>query len=97
MAGSGQPVAVPNGYTMRRRDIAAFRPLAATFGFAETTGAALLGDVLMFAVGPVQFHLGIAAPGGGLIHAHAGLRRVVLGAPGADWAPAGHWRLIEQD
>ena len=95
MAASGRPITVPNGYAMRQRDICAFRPLAPEFGFAETTGIALPGDVLMFAVGPVQFHLGITSQGGGLVHAHAGLRRVVLGAPGADWQPAGHWRLIE--
>jgi uncharacterized membrane protein len=82
---------------MRLRDLAAFEPLAAQFGFVEATGSALPGDVLMFVVGPVQFHLGIAASGGGLVHAHAGLRRVVLGAVGADWQRAGHWRLIEQD
>lgn len=97
MAGMGRPVAVPNGYTMRLRDIAAFRPLATGFGFAETGGDILPGDVLMFAVGPVQFHLGIAAAGGHFIHAHAGLRRVVIGPADADWQPAGHWRFIEQD
>jgi cell wall-associated NlpC family hydrolase len=97
MAGSGRRVAVPNGYTMRLRDLSAFHPLAAQFAFTETPGPALPGDVLMFAVGPVQFHLGIASRTGLLVHAHAGLRRVVLGAPGADWQPAGHWRLIEQD
>lgn len=97
MAAAGRPVAVPNGYAMRLRDFAAFRPLAATFGLAEAAGAVLPGDVLMFAVGPVQFHLGIAGADGDLIHAHAGLRRVVLGPPGADWQGAGHWRLIEQD
>jgi cell wall-associated NlpC family hydrolase len=97
MAASNRPVAVPNGYALRLRDLSAFEPLAGGFGFAEVAGPALPGDVLMFAVGPVQFHLGIAARGGGLVHAHAGLRRVVLGAPGPDWQPAGHWRLIEQD
>jgi cell wall-associated NlpC family hydrolase len=97
MASSGRPVAVPNGYALRLRDLSAFEPLAARFGFAETTGPAFPGDVLMFAIGPVQFHLGIAARGGRLVHAHAGLRRVVLGPPGTDWEAAGHWRLIEQD
>lgn len=95
MAGIGRPIAVPNGYAPRLRDLAAFRPLAAAWGFAEAAGAPLPGDVLMFAVGPVQFHLAIAAPDGLFIHAHAGLRRVVLGPAGADWHPAGHWRLIE--
>lgn len=97
MAASGRPVMVPNGYAMRRRDLSAFRPLAGQFGFAETTGAPLPGDVMMFAIGPVQFHLAIASRNGSLVHAHAGLRRVVLGVAGADWQPAGHWRLIEQD
>ncbi len=98
MAGIGRPLAVPNGYAMRLRDIAEFRPLAPTFGFEEITGAVRPGDVLMFAVGPVQFHLGIMGrSSGGLVHAHAGLRRVVIGSAGSDWRPAGHWRLIEQD
>ncbi len=97
MAGIGRPVAVPNGYALRLADLAAFRPLAARFGFAEAVGDILPGDVLMFAVGPVQFHLAVAARDGLLVHAHAGLRRVVLGPAGADWRPAGHWRLLEQD
>ena len=97
MAECGRPVTVPNGYAMRLRDLAAFRPLAATWGFIEADGPAEPGDVLMFTVGPVQFHLAIAARHGLLVHAHAGLRRVVLGPAGADWRPAGHWRLLDQD
>ena len=97
MAGVGQAVAVPNGYAMRLRDISAFRPLAAGFGFCEVADAIRPGDVLMFAVGPVQFHLAIAARGDSFIHAHAGLRRVAVGPAGGDWRLAGHWRLIEQD
>jgi cell wall-associated NlpC family hydrolase len=97
MARMGRVVAVPNGYAMRLRDIAAFRPLAGEFGFSEAAGPVRPGDVAMFAVGPVQFHLGIASCGGNFVHAHAGLRRVVIGPPGSDWRLAGHWRLIEQD
>lgn len=97
MAGIGRPVALPNGYAMRLRDIEAFRPLAAQFGFAAAGGGILPGDVLMFAVGPVQFHLGIASRDGNLVHAHAGLRRVVVGPIGQDWQAAGHWRFNEQD
>jgi hypothetical protein len=51
------------------------------------------GDVVMFQVGPNQFHLAIAARCGGFVHAHAGLRRVVLTSPPAEWRVAGHWRL----
>jgi cell wall-associated NlpC family hydrolase len=102
MAGIGRPVAVPNGYALRLADLAAFRPLAAGFGLEElggmeAAGDARPGDVLIFAVGPAQFHLAIAAVEHGFVHAHAGLRRVVLGPAGGDWRTAGHWRLIEQD
>lgn len=95
MAAIGRPIALPNGYALRRGDIAPFRPLAGPLGFAAVEGRVQPGDVVVFAIGPAQFHLGIAAPGSGFIHAHAGLRRVVLGPAGSDWRPAGHWRLIE--
>lgn len=95
MAGIGRPIVTPNGYAPRLRDLAAFRPLAAGYGFAEASGPPTPGDVLMFGVGPVQFHLAIAAHGNLFVHAHAGLRRVVLGPAGADWQSTGHWRLIE--
>lgn len=97
MAQVGRPIAPPNGYATRLRDLDAFRPLAFTWGFAEASGPVEPGDVLMFAVGPVHFHLAIAAERGLFVHAHAGLRRVVLGPAGADWRATGHWRLIDQD
>lgn len=97
MSASGRPVSPPNGYAARLSDLSRFRPLAAEFGFAEVTGPVSAGDVQMFRVGPVQFHLAIAADDGLLIHAHAGLRRVVLGPRGGDWLLTGHWRLIAQD
>jgi len=51
------------------------------------------GDVLVFAPGPAQLHLAIVAPGGGIIHAHAGLRRVVRTPFPLPWPIIGHWRL----
>jgi cell wall-associated NlpC family hydrolase len=97
MAAIGRTIAAPNGYAMRLREFGAFRHLATAWGFAEAEGPIQPGDVLMFTVGPVQFHLAVAARGDWLVHAHAGLRRVVLGPAGADWRTAGHWRLIPQD
>lgn len=97
MAGIGRPIAAPNGYAMRRRELDAFRPFAAIWGFAEAQEPIEPGDVLMVSVGPVQFHLAIAARPDLFVHAHAGLRRVVLGPAGTDWRPAGHWRLVPQD
>jgi len=37
-------------------------------------------------------HIGIAADAARLVHAHAGLRRVVLATAPPDWQPIGHWR-----
>jgi hypothetical protein len=44
--------------------------------------------------GPSQFHFGIVSLSGGMIHAHAGLRRVAHGAlPQA--APIKRWRFCD--
>jgi len=55
----------------------------------EQSGA---GDVLLARSGPMQLHLMIATARG-LVHAHAGLGRVVLMPPPAPWPVLGHWRF----
>ena len=54
--------------------------------------AALPGDVLTIVPAAGQRHLGILTPSG-VVHAHAGLARVVEGPMDPDWAVAGVWRL----
>ena len=49
------------------------------------------GDVLVFAPGPAQLHLGLFT-GTGLIHADAGLRRVVERPLPLPWPLIGIWR-----
>ena len=49
------------------------------------------GDVLLFAAGPGQLHLGIASARG-VIHADAGLRRVVERPGAMPWPVLGAWR-----
>jgi cell wall-associated NlpC family hydrolase len=93
MAACGRSVALPNGYALRTRDPANLLPEASRLGFEPAASPMEVGDVLLFAVGPAQFHLGIAATGTTVVHAHAGLRRVVSGPPDPRWAVAGHWRL----
>lgn len=93
LAATGRQVCLPNGYTMRQTSAAIFAAQAARCGLVPADGPAQPGDVLLFKVGPCQFHLGIAGFEGGLVHAHAGLRRVVISAIPDDWAQAGHWRL----
>lgn len=49
------------------------------------------GDVMLFAAGPGQLHLGIASAHG-VIHADAGLRRVVERPGVMPWPLLGAWR-----
>lgn len=50
------------------------------------------GDILVLRTAPRQVHLGIFTTGG-LVHAHAGLRRVVLTPLPLPWPIDGHWRF----
>lgn len=51
-----------------------------------------VGDVLVMRAGPEQLHLGIATESG-LVHADAGLRRVVERPGVPEWPVLGAWRL----
>ncbi|WP_206238064.1 NlpC/P60 family protein [Novosphingobium terrae] len=90
---AGRPISLPYHYTLRMRGIDPLLPLAEKAGLQPAKSAPTAGDILLLHVGPCQFHLGITAQDLGLIHAHAGLRRVVHSP-----APQGiikRWRLPE--
>ena len=50
------------------------------------------GDVLLVRTGPGQLHLGIVTAAG-LVHADAGLRRVVERPGAVPWPVLGRWRI----
>ena len=54
------------------------------------------GDLLVVAPAPHRRHLGIVTKVG-LIHAHAGLRRVVEAPGNPDWTRVGAWRFPHQE
>lgn len=91
-AGAGHRLRAPRDYPLRgwsRERIVAALEAA---GFRRATGARD-GDVALIALPAGQFHLGLIG-GGRLVHAHAGLRRVVE-TPLADGAYRFEiWRLI---
>lgn len=80
---------VPSGYALRGGDPAA---VAGRFDamFARSDGDAP-GDLLLFRVGPGQLH-GAVRTAGGIVHADAGLRRVVERPGAADWPLVAAWR-----
>jgi len=92
MARRGQPISLPTGYTLRLSDPAPWLPDPATLGFAAASAPVLPGDVVLLQLGVAQFHLAIAAAPHGWIHAHAGLRRVVLTPELPEGRIAHHWR-----
>ena len=94
MAEIGRPVRLPVSYQLRNLEPERFLQLPAAAGFVEPTDTELEhGDVLVFAPGAAQLHLAIVAVGGGIVHAHAGLRRVVHTPFPLPWPIVGHWRL----
>ena len=89
LAGGGARMGVvPTGYALRGGDPEAVA--AALDEWFARGGGRADGDVLLFASGPGQLHLAVRA-GGGLVHADAGLRRVVLRPGIAPWPLLGAW------
>jgi cell wall-associated NlpC family hydrolase len=82
--------AVPDDYPLATGDPAMIGRVAAAAGLRPVTDAAP-GDVVAFRSGPGQLHLAIDT-GDGVIHADAGLRRVVERPGVAPWPLVGRWR-----
>lgn len=88
---AGHDVPEPPGYALRGASMAHVARLLRAAGLRPAAGEDA-GDVLVARSGPLQLHLMIAAESS-LIHAHAGLGRVVeMPAPGP-WPIAARWRI----
>lgn len=80
---------VPTGYALRTADAGRWEAGLAAAGFARVD-VPIAGDVVILSTGPAQLHLGLWT-GDALIHADAGLRRVVE-TPGLPWPVVSIWR-----
>jgi cell wall-associated NlpC family hydrolase len=89
----GRPSPAMARYTMRQTDFAPQLARAELAGFAGARGPIRPGDVLLVQPGPAQIHLLVVGPSGSLVHAHAGLGKVVVTPPPSPWPVARHWRL----
>lgn len=90
----GQDVTLPSGYSLRQTDPLAWLPDPQSCGFAPARLPALPGDVVLIRLGHSHTHLAIAGIGASWIHAHAGLRRVVVSPDLPDGTIIGHWRIL---
>lgn len=86
-------VAAPTGYALRNSSIARHLAVAGRAGFVAAEGPIARGDLILAVPGPAQHHLLVALSEDRFVHAHAGLRRVVVQPGPLDWPIAAHWRL----
>lgn len=89
----GEHINLPDDYSLR--NLSADRLIAGVVKhrLSATTLPYAPGDIVLLRVSSVQFHLGIIAHAGALIHAHAGLGRVVATPPPLPWPAEQGWRL----
>lgn len=97
LAIAGRPVALPNGYLLRSRSLPELSATLAACRLAATQGPAEAGDVVMLRPSACQFHLAIAVGRNRFVHAHAGLKQVVLAPGPLSWPVVEHWRLLPSD
>jgi lipoprotein Spr len=82
----------PRCYELRSGSLTRLAVEMASAGLAEAQPP-MPGDVLVACTGPGQLHLGLWT-GTSLIHADAGLRRVVERPAPMPWPLVGIWRLV---
>lgn len=90
---AGRKITLPTGYTLRLSNPEAWLPDPAACGFAPASLPIQPGDVMLLRLGQAQVHLAVSGFDGAWVHAHAGLRRVVVSPTLPSGEVIGHWRL----
>ena len=86
------PGVLPRRYTLRGEARAEIEHGLRRFGFEPVdVQSAAAGDILLAEAGPQQLHFAVHT-GSGLVHADAGLRRVVERPLPCPWPIVGAWR-----
>lgn len=93
LAALGRSAPLPARTTLRRRGAIDADAAAAALGLVAAPGPVAEGDVLLVRCAPTQLHVLVATGADRFVHAHAGLRRVVIGPRDPAWPIVGHWRL----
>lgn len=93
LAAAGAVPVAPYGYGLRNIAVDGWISFAAQSGLVEARGPICAGDVLLLGLGYAQHHLVIAIDDLRVVHAHAGLRRVVLQPREPTWQIDAAWRI----
>lgn len=96
LAATGAEPVAPSGYGLRNLSIGQWLPLALPSGLVPAQGPIRAGDVLLIALPHSQHHLVIAVDPARVVHAHAGLRRVVIQPRDVAWQVVSQWRLANR-
>lgn len=91
LAGAGYPIDLPLGYGLRNRTIESYLAIALATGLRTAALPGGRGSAVLFHIGRAQHHLAISLGGNRLVHAHAGLRRVVESDADPAWTPVRAW------
>jgi hypothetical protein len=90
---SGHKGLVPLDYLLHNVNIDRAYGEAQNLGLVPSQRADRPGSIVLLQVGPCQFHFAICVGNGGFVHAHAGLRKVVLSPVLPDGQVIAIWRL----
>ncbi|MGH6653325.1 MAG: NlpC/P60 family protein [Sphingopyxis sp.] len=94
-AAAGVRLVRPGDYPLRGWPRARVEDSLAAAGFVLVDDEVRVGDVALIALAAGQFHLALIGAAS-VVHAHAGLRRVVETPLGVDVRAAARWRLAER-
>ncbi|MGB3797891.1 MAG: NlpC/P60 family protein [Alteraurantiacibacter sp.] len=95
LARIGRPPPTLPQYSMRNLGRKRFAGLIDATGLRLAEGASCPGDLILLRPSAAQYHLAIIGPVAQLIHAHAGLGRVVASQAPLPWPIEARWRLDE--
>ncbi|MET4131706.1 cell wall-associated NlpC family hydrolase [Porphyrobacter sp. MBR-155] len=96
LSATGATPRAPSGYGLRNLSVDHWLHFADRSGLTASPGPIRAGDVLLIALSHCQHHLAIAASAASIIHAHAGLRKVVWQPLDPAWRLHIKWQVAQQ-
>ncbi|WP_260926457.1 C40 family peptidase [Novosphingobium sp. 9] len=94
LRGIGAAPHLPNGYPLRSLTQPDVETWMHASGFVPAEAPRQPGDVLILRPAPTQVHVAIALAPQRIVHAHAGLRKVVVTPLPDPWPVLSRWRLL---
>ncbi len=94
MERAGLTPTLPRRYDLRNRSgIEAFLPMAEQSGLKSSRFPPARNDIVLYGLEGFQHHLAVSLGQHRIVHAHAGLRRVLVSTPNNDWRILKVWSV----